>query len=205
MSTMQIMARAEVLGTPIDALYITDSTEHQVELSNNTNDETTKCKLKKQTMLVYGRPENPEQLSLADLVGQLGSLFTGGFMSENDIKSKLPEKLVEKISEIKFSIRVIYFSKVKATLHTIPGDGEDSEDKTKDSGAEALINSNEKDSEYAVWVDVHLNKNLMADFPISVSGLSFKVWQTNNQKVLGEMEITASNQLLEGAGITSVE
>jgi hypothetical protein len=90
----QILARASVLGCPIDAGYIRNGTEN--------------------IFVVYGKAQ-PEQeaMSLGTLVTRLYELVSFGEQKEEDVTkeltSQLPENIAAVIDDIRFKLKEVFF------------------------------------------------------------------------------------------------
>ena len=85
---LQGLAKAKVLGTPIDAVY------------QKAED--------KSTMLVYGHAENPTQLELGKFLADMGEMVSFGGITEETIKNALPKSISE---GIRLSLNHVYFVK----------------------------------------------------------------------------------------------
>lgn len=146
------------------------------------NAKVLKCPIKaglsssdtKNTVIVYGKPpELPApKVSLTEIAQEFGEVF-----NLKDIK--LPGNIGESIT---FSLRQAYFKKVS----------EKSVDNTPvvDSGQA------KNGADYALWLELYADK-LTEGWPIEVSSVSIKVWNTNSALVLKDMEITAMQALLD--------
>lgn len=86
--SIQILAKAEVLETPIDAVY-------------HKGDD-------KSVLLVYGHAEDPREIDLEEALGDLGQLVSLGTISSETIQKALPDSIGK---AIQVSLRHAYFVK----------------------------------------------------------------------------------------------
>ncbi len=96
---IQVLAKADVLGLPVDAAY--------QRKENNSSE-----------IVVYGSVPNPKPMSLADLLTELGNLVTLGTVKPATITDALPSTLAT-LKHITFSLDLVYFRrKSKAPANT---------------------------------------------------------------------------------------
>lgn len=88
MASLQILAKAEVLGCPIDAAYQKTET--------------------KSTTIVYGKsdPLNPKKKTLTDLTNEFGNVFT-----VEDLSKSLPATLTNITDSIEYSLNQVFYLK----------------------------------------------------------------------------------------------
>lgn len=106
MSNTQILAKAKVLGLPVDAAY--------QKKADGSSD-----------WIVYGSLPTPEWMSITDLLNQLGNLVTLG-LTKDAIGSALPKQLTDVLDKIQFRLMQVYFKK------QVPAD-DDTSDTSKSS------------------------------------------------------------------------
>ena len=58
-----------------------------------------------------------------------------------------------------------------------------------------------KSVEYALWIGIESTDQLKEQFPITLDELYLKVWNTTNEQVLEEMNISQIQNLLERGGV----
>lgn len=92
MINIQVLAKAEVLGLPVDAAY-------------------QKNKDGSSEMIVFGAVATPKFMTVTELLTELGKLVTLGSINEDTIKNALPDGVAKAMDKIKFSVKVIYFRK----------------------------------------------------------------------------------------------
>jgi hypothetical protein len=212
MSNVQVIAKANVLGAPVNTAFVKKETEKEI----NDGNTPIKCTLSENIMLVHGHPEKPVLKTLDALIKELTSLISLGKLDKNKLLDVLPDGVKTALENIEFSVNEIYFLKKTASLKAPDSTQQDKINKqlekntngtykTDNSNAAKLISETEKSSEYALWIDVNVNPSLMKDFPIQVSSLSFKIWDTENKEILEEMEITKIQKMLAGAGVNGTK
>ncbi len=187
MSNIQIAAKAELFGAPIDAAFINEERKISAD-STGKKEYTANVK----TLVVYGKPEEPIRKDLTTVLSDL----TFGLVKVETLKTKLPEAVANTLDSITVAINQVYFKSttIDFTGTTLP---------TTDKAAKLKKENGEGDKEYALWIDINIDPKLMSGFPVKVTTLSLKIWSTDNKKVLQEMKITDIQKLLAGAGITT--
>lgn len=138
--------------------------------------EVLKCDIKagiqsdanKTTVVVYGKADTPAPRVTLD---ELASEFAG-MIGQDAIE--LPGGVG---SKLELSLRHAYYKKVT------------------DKNADAATAQAASPSDYALWLDLYADK-LTEGWPVKVKSVSIKVWQTDNEQVLEDMDITAMKKLL---------
>jgi len=88
MANIQVLAKANVLGTPIDAGFMKNGAES--------------------VMVVYGKPEIPSVgETISQFITKIGKMVDG-FPTANDIKGKLPKKLADAFDNITVTLQEVY-------------------------------------------------------------------------------------------------
>lgn len=192
MSNIQIAAKAEILGTPVQAGFLKRETKDtlkidQKEIGFNVSEEI---------MLVYGKPEIPLRKSLSSVLQEL----TFGKWDVDSIRKQLPEVAVSMLDGIDVSVNHVYFVKTARTLKDDDGEEKISENLDHEITKEYLKAKNNT-FEYALWIDINVKPELMEQFPVKVTNISVKVWSTDNEKVLEEMKIKEVETLMANAGL----
>lgn len=194
MSNIQIAAKAEILGTTIDAAFFKRESEDNLKIDN----EDYQFTLSEKIMLVYGKPETPLRKPLTKILQEL----TFGLVDIKEIKKQVPDAVAKALDGISVSVNQMYFVKTGVDLGNAKS-GKKISEKKNDPDVISYKEKKEKSSEYALWINIDIDPKLMEDFPVKVTDLSIKVWSTENAKVLEEMQITAIQKLLEAAGISA--
>lgn len=166
MANIQVLAKANVLGLPVDAAY-------QKKADGSSE------------MIVFGSVSNPTPMSLSDLLTELGTLVTLGSINTDTITNALPDELAKALDSITFSLNLVYFRR------QVPAPGANNSTNANSNTA----TTDTKGSEYAFDISVNLG-GITAGFPVEVQSVSFKIWATANTQVLQEMDITRINKLL---------
>jgi hypothetical protein len=138
--------------------------------------EVLKCDIKagiqtsgdKTTVVVYGKADTPAPRVTLD---ELASEFAG-MIGQSDIK--LPGGIGE---DLQLSLRHAYYKKVT----------------NKSDDAETAQAASPSD--YALWLDLYADQ-LTQGWPVKIKSVSIKVWQTDNEQILEDMDITAMKKLL---------
>ena len=176
---MQILAKAKVLGTPIDAGFM----------------KTTVGTTTTSTMIVYGKPDPLDPtpgMTLNELIKSckdIGASF-GGDDAKDNITKQLPDNITKKkgaLDKIRFTLKEVFFVK-KSTDNTTAGTTTDTTADTTAAGT----------SEYAFWFEINA-EDLTKGWPIEIDSVSIKIWATTNRKILEEMKISQMQKLLEEA------
>ena len=113
------------------------------------------------------------------------------------LKTKLPDAIGNALDNISVAVNQVYFKSTMVDLFE--------ESKPVESTVEPELRKKygASEKEYALWIDVTIDPDLMAGFPVKVTTLSIKIWSTGNKKVLEEMKITDIQKLLAGAGVVA--
>lgn len=192
MSNIQIAAKAELFGAPIDAAFISNETQNVKGISNKAKTFTVSAK----TVVVYGKPEVPISKKLTMVLEEL----TFGLVDVNALKTKLPDAIGKALDGIDVAVNQVYFKKTMVDLFETSKPNQ-KEASNVEEGLRKQYGASEQ--EYALWIDINIDPKLMAEFPVKVTTLSFKIWSTGNKKVLEEMKITDIQKLLAGAGVAT--
>ena len=207
-STTVVRAKAKVLGTPIDAFFQKKSEKNrEVKYDKDDGNKKVKVDVTDNKMLVFGAPDPSIALSLEDLIKQLTQLVTLGFTKSDDLLSNVPDRVQSILKGVKFSIRQLFFVK-QSRVVTLSKTATLTEAKFKTAletkGTELYELANDdslKGAEYALWIDVEVDPKLFDGFPLEVTNIGFKVWNTSNKVVLEKMGIEDDKKLLEAAGM----
>lgn len=191
MNNIQITAKAELFGAPIDAAFLS---KEQKNISG-IDDTTKKFTVSEKTLVVYGKPDNPVNQTLTAVLSKL----TFSSVDVATLKKKLPEAIAQTLDGITVAINQVYFKSKTVDLFNEPDNVKIADVKEKN----LKKNYELKNKEYALWIDFEVDPELMKGFPVEVKTLSLKIWSTNNTKVLEEMKITEIQKLLDGAGINT--
>ena len=89
MSEIHVLAKAKVLGLPVDAAYQRNS--------DGSSD-----------WIVYGRLPSPEWMTITDLLNQIGNMVTLG-ITKDAIGDALPDQLTAVLDDIKFRLIQVYY------------------------------------------------------------------------------------------------
>lgn len=170
---IQVLAKAVVLGTEIDAGYC----RRQIKVKADNGDKETTQSI----LVVYGKA-NPtaEGLKLTELVNQCKTMvdfFNSDQEAREHIVAALPPQAAKYLDSISFQLKEVFF--VKPINEVAKGE----------KGENAVS------SEFAFWFDISF-QDMTAGWPITVKNISIKLWKTTNPKILEEMNVSSMAELL---------
>jgi hypothetical protein len=207
--SIQVVVKAELLGTPIDGVYNKITQDHPTFKTKAPN--PAALNYTATTTLIFGSPEEPVKKSLTEVLEELSF----GYVKKEDIKDRLPQKVYDFLAGTNVEVKTIYYLNSDNTS----AQGKDKFDEStlseikKELGlfldptadAAAIKEFQKKKRQYAFHIEITLDQATQDAFPIKVSSIGFKIWSTDNEKVLEKMEITEVNKLLKGAGVPVIE
>jgi len=207
----QIIITANVLGAPIEGVYEDKKiTTESVEVG----DDSISCDVIESKIHVYGTPKGePQPKKITELISEIGTLLTVGLIKKETIENALPEALKDKLDNITFLLKQVYFAKLNYELKADNSADQNKleidsarttntlSDKYKNisESSKTALAQYEDQAEYAFWIQLDIDKSLMAGFPIVISEISIKLWDTENEKILEEMGINAAEDLTKSS------
>ena len=153
-----------------------------ITFSKQTGDKTT--------AIVYNDDmgENAPAVSLADLQAQIQDMFKELLNRDQKVTLDIPwpdsvkDKIKKLESQILIGLNVVYLKITKFQKQVAGGN----EDPTKTDSLE-----------YAFWISIKVDKDILNQFPIAIENLSLKLWSPNlDNRVKEKMNITEIQALL---------
>ena len=207
--SIQVLVKAELLGTPIDGVYNKVTIDHATFKTKAPN--PVALTYTATTTLVFGSPEEPVKKSLTDVLQELSF----GYVTKEEIEKRVPKKVYDFLVGTTVEVKTIYYLNSSVTTEQTKDkfDPKVQEEIKKELGlflddtadADASAKFKKKRNQYAFHIEITLDEATQDSFPLTVSTIGFKIWDTDNEKVLEKMEITEINKLLKGAGVPVIE